>query len=548
MIRLKTILLEQNIYDQQAIKDFNDPNRAIASRIYKAKGTFRDNETAAIEAILEIKNLQQLNSVEKFFVEMSEGRTLSEYLISFLEDLDENLQVLYHYYDLSKNNEFALEVYVYPYAADLLYEYRSDISSIGANKVKQSGRTTPVGRSEVELLYNWFKPYLGEENFNRWIDIKKTDKTTLITALNPNRQVELFKYGKSKLISTGVILSAQIVVGTVAAVISAGTAAPAVVAWLALGTSAGMGLYDAGQEWNLGHKQVAYWMAAIEMIPFVTKIPGVKNVIRSAGAGLARKLAGGITYLTSEEKYLAKILFEHSDDIADKMKQLENTVENRGVLPDPAMVGGESIPLNKVYGTSTLRFGEYGSLAGKPKAVLAMLNQTGAENYIAYTAVPQGSKTIYKLTAKAEWQLAGFKKALQSVSKILPNHILTESTSISIEGIRWWSNQIKNGYKVTPKTFTVPLNKKGASNFVKQIFNTKAEAEAAIAEIRAKGFIQQIPGSDLNIRALGNTGPKKQYVIDVTLPELQSSLSSLASMGIVADALAPGVAAEIQSN
>jgi hypothetical protein len=131
MMKLKNIILEQS--------DKFDA-KAIADTIYNAKGYLSDDEQLAIDTVLTIPTATQLNQVEIHFVKLSEGRTLHEYLFSFLNNLSQNLKVLRHLYKLSKNNALYLESYVYPYAKQLMYQYKSPIEKVGVAILKKQGQ------------------------------------------------------------------------------------------------------------------------------------------------------------------------------------------------------------------------------------------------------------------------------------------------------------------------------------------------------------------------------------------------------------------------
>ena len=552
-MKLRDILLEQsNKFDA----------KAVADKIYNAKGYVYDNEQEAINAVKSIKDINQLEQVEDKFIELSEGRTISEYLISFLDNFKQNFTVLNHLYSISKNNRIALESLVYPYAAELIYEYKRDIARVGSDIQKKQGQTNTVGLKDAGLLFDWFKPYLGEANFKKWVPIVQ-DPQYIDNPFNAYQAEEQFKYGKTKAVSSSTILVGQLIVGIIATVASGGLAAPAVVGWLALGTATGMGLYDAAQEYNLGNKQTAGIMAAIEVLPLVSKIPGVKQAVRTVGKSLATKLAAGSKYLTSQERFLANQLAKYEEAIQAELKELEKTVKNQGDLPSsmevPSSVktGKEDIPLQKIYGTgSGVKIGTYGKTAvGNPQAVFGIINDSGLSKYIGYYAVKDGAETIYKLTTKMEWEGEGFKRVLTAISKILPDHILFESTSISTDAIKWWHSQIKNGYKPTSKTFEVPLNNAGVklkvtkpTNFADALLS-KEEAELAIETIEKQDWFKRIPGAKLTI------GPQETSVrsaypvfkIEVTLPELQSTTKSLNNLGIARSMIAPAVADKLNS-
>jgi len=321
-MKLRGILLE--LLEQSA----RFSAKAVADKIYNAKGYVSDDEQEAIDAVKSIKDINQLEQVEDKFVQLSEGRTISEYLISFLDNFKQNFKVLDHLYSLSKNNPIALESLVYPYAAELIYEYKRDIAREGSDIRKKQGQTNTIGLKDAGLLYDWFKPYLGEANFKKWVQIVQNPKYyDGLPGLNPYKPEEQFKYGKTKVVSSEAILIGQLMVGAIATLATAGLAAPAVAAWIGVGVPVGMGLYDAAQEYNLGNKETAGIMAAIEVLPIVSKIPGVKQAVKSVAKSLSKKLAGGVKYLTSQERFLANQLSKNKDAIAAELNKVKKTVQ-----------------------------------------------------------------------------------------------------------------------------------------------------------------------------------------------------------------------------
>ena len=562
MITLKNIIREQQG------KKF-DPKQ-VANTIFNAKGYFSDDEQAAIDAVLSITSYQQFNSVEYHFVIISDGRTIAEYLESFLEDFNENFKVIFHLYKLLKNDQIALESVIYPYAAQMIYQYSLDIAKIGQKLRKMQGNTTPITRSNYGDAYLWFKPYMGDENFKKWVDIIQNSPIDKYSrTLNPYAEEEQFLYDTSKLVSSDIVLIGQLIVGTLATALSFGAAAPGVIAWIGLGASTSLGMFDAVQEYNLGNEKVAGLMAAIEMIPYVSKIPLVKNSVKQYAKSLATKLATGSKYLISEERLLVKELNKFKLEIKQKLLKMQ------GNFPDEVKLGGEKYKLQNLYRVPGLKGGgiaQYGKTAagdiflGVPNREMKQF-----ENYVSYQRIFKNGVPINELSMKTIMTTAPpgtFKNIMTGISKILPDHVLMEKTSISTDGIMMWKNQLKNGYKPLNETFTVPVN--AAGNKVLLGGNTAAlraaddifgyptfltVADAKLAKKQVDKLIAEIPNASVTItiiktpatpplvaKAAAATGQPKtlqqliqmntRYRLTVTLPKLQSTPKSLLNFNI----------------
>jgi hypothetical protein len=370
-----------------------------------------------------------------------------------------------------------------------------------------------------------------------------------------------------------VVLVGQLIVGVIAIAASRGVATPAVIGWIGLGTATGIGLFDAAQEYNLGNKTTAGIMAIIEMLPLVSKIPVVKNAVRSVGKSLARKLASGARYFTSQERFLLQQLDINSDAIEAELKELEKNVANKGQLPDSNDfgLGQGDMQLQKLYGAGNDGVvGVYGKEVSKnPSVFLALANKAKIDDYISYQHVIQPGKSGYYLSMKTELVTAAsgtFKSLMTKLSKILPDHKLFEKTNISTDGIMMWKNQIKAGYKSLSETFTVPVNNAGGKinlnglggKFDPAKFSSKEAAESAKKEIDR--LISEIPNSKVEIVAPPITPPVLKipgkspysppagaYTLKVTLPVLQSTTKSLNALGITAVMITPAVLKDIQS-
>ena len=551
MIRLRHILYEQTANPKQ-----------LANAIFNAKGYTYDNEQDAINAVLSITSYQQFKAVEKYFINVSGGRSIPEYLISFLEDFRENLKVIKHLYSVFKSNEIALQSVIYPYAAQLILEYSLDIAKVGVAIRKQRGNTKPITRKNYSEAVLWFKPYLGDANYNRWVAIKQSGKYD--RAFNANAEEEKFMYDTSKIVSSDLILGGQLIVGVLATAATAGGAAPATAAWIGATTAAGIGWADATQEWKLGNKTTAGILAVIELLPIISKIPAVKELVKTAGKSVARKLASGITKFTGEEKLLVRELFLNKSKLAKELKKVKgNFPDKLKSLPN----ANSDIKLNRAYevpGSPDATIGVYGRSAASGDAWVAMADRNFKEftNYVTYQRIFKNGIPTNELSMKTALETAPpgtFKNIMNRMAKILPDHVLIEKTSISTDGIMMWFNQIKNGYKPLTETFTVPINSAGkktklpgviSGQFDNMTFN---EETSKIALKQINELIKDIPNSSAKITKISKppapvfpksaTGlplplPKSNmavYEILVTLPKLQSTTKSLTNLGIKLD-------------
>jgi hypothetical protein len=605
-MKLKDILLEQSSNTRSIGGKFNPAK--VAQKIYSAKANYgknlpnsslplrtaafivnsTDDEQLAINATLSIKSLDQYNRVEQEFVKLSKGDTIPDHLFSFLDNFRQNHTVLKHLYSISKNNPLALQYLIYPYAADLLYEYKSAIRYIGyqLEQKKPISSLPQIGRSGQysSKYYKWFKPYLGEANWEKWDRIIADPEFTYNSYFNPYKQEEQFKYDSYKQVSSGMIFAGELVVGTIASILSAGFGAPSVIGWLAMSTEAGLELYDASQEYNLGNKETAGLMAALSVLPFVSKVPGVKQLINKVGNSLSNKLVTGLTNLTSEERYVADMLVKNANEVAMELQELDKSVKaNIGELPlaDDFNLGQGNMNLQKLYGLGDKSaIAVYGKeVAENPTVFFALADKYNLSNYISYQHVVRNGKPGYYLSMNTKMITAApgsFKTLMTNLSKILPDHKLFEKTSISTDGITMWNNQIKAGYKPLTETFTVPINNAGRKiklggagiGFDNALFNTQQQAE--IAKQQIEELISGIPNSKVEIIApkvtplppkipgqppilaspkLGTSTTKSvtgSYTLKVTLPVLQSTTTSLNILGILPTQIFPKVLADLK--
>ena len=402
--------------------------KTIADGIYNAKGYLSDDEDAAIRWALQIQDLNQLRQVEQEFVKISDGRTLVEYLSDFLNDFLQNVKVLKHFFKLCNNNPAALESYVYPYAVEMIYQYNTSIMRVGDAYSKKQG-LAPAGKSipasKMNLYYDWFKPYLGTDNYNKWMSIK-TNPAKYGKVLNPYAQEEQFKYGASKLIDGNIILLGQLIVATVGEIITLGFATPAIAAWVGLGSASALGLFDAAQEYNLGNKETAGFMAALEVLPFISKIPGVKQLIQNVGKTLAAKIASNVTSYTSEERFILQQFIENADEVQallNRIAKSDNVINVKNFIQylksDP-----EYLTLSR-------------GLRNMPKEYRDSILSEVYSGTITYEEAKLKLKKLLSagVVAKPNWKIvAGIKfseyeiNSMNSISKKIWNDIMSKKT------------------------------------------------------------------------------------------------------------------------
>ena len=301
-------LTGKTLKDLRALK-----TKDIASIIWNAKGYVSDKEETAIAAILKIKSVSDFNRVEAHFVRMSDGRTISQYLLSFLEDFRQNYTALSHLYTIGRKNNLFLNAVIYPYASELLFEYKSDIQRTGIDLLKRQGKTWNIKSKYVRSRnhFKWFKPFLGDANFDKWVEVG-TDPQSY-SNLNPDRAVQLFKYDDAKLLAD----QSYMLLG-IFATIATKNPLPALA----------VGLFDASDELRVtGDKTSAGMMVAFEALPFVTKLPGVKTLVKRIGNIVATKVSKGVKYLNSQEQYLLKLAQDNQSKINNFTKKINQTLE-----------------------------------------------------------------------------------------------------------------------------------------------------------------------------------------------------------------------------
>lgn len=102
---LDVVLAEQRgaTFKQSPTKKFNA--KRIAQQLYDAKGTFSDNEELAIQAIRQIKNIEQYRQVLTALKKLTEDRGIAAYLKSFLSPSD-LVQIAIHLYDVLPSSSY----------------------------------------------------------------------------------------------------------------------------------------------------------------------------------------------------------------------------------------------------------------------------------------------------------------------------------------------------------------------------------------------------------------------------------------------------------
>ena len=86
--------------------------------------------------------------------------------------------------------------------------------------------------------------------------------------------------------------------------------------------SAGIGLADAALYYKQGDKKTAGLTAAFSMIPFIGKIPGVKQLGSKGMALLASKLTSGAKNLTKAESEIANAISKYTPEIQQEIKNM----------------------------------------------------------------------------------------------------------------------------------------------------------------------------------------------------------------------------------
>ena len=106
---LEAIIAEQRgaVIRQAPTAKFNA--KRVAKQIYDAKGTFSDDEQSAINAIRQIKNIDQYKQVFSSLKRLTDGRGIAAYLKSFLSAGD-RVEVAIHLYDVLPASQYSWTV------------------------------------------------------------------------------------------------------------------------------------------------------------------------------------------------------------------------------------------------------------------------------------------------------------------------------------------------------------------------------------------------------------------------------------------------------
>ena len=80
---------KSKLYEQAVKKTVPTDVKSIAKKIYDAKGTFLDDETAAVKAIQQIPDSTQFNLVQKELQKLTGGRGIGQYVTSFIGHLED---------------------------------------------------------------------------------------------------------------------------------------------------------------------------------------------------------------------------------------------------------------------------------------------------------------------------------------------------------------------------------------------------------------------------------------------------------------------------
>jgi len=435
----------------KTLKDLK--TKDIAEIIWNAKGYVSDNEETAIAAILKIKSVSDFNRVEAHFVRRSEGRTIPQYLLSFLEDFQQNYTVLSHLYTIGRKNKTFLNAVIYTYASELLFEYSLPIAKTGQILLKNQGKPFKFGYSQAGKLYKWFQPFLGDANFNKWVKIAKDPESHSV--LNKDREEQLFKYDKAKIFSTDAI----IVLSLITAVATGGMGG------FVLG--AGIGLFDAADELRVtGDKQTAGIMVAFEALPFITKIPGVKALVNRIGKTLATKISKGVKYFNSEEQYLLKLTQNNQSKIK---KHVSHQVEvTKAFIKDPQIQSWIKTKKPEVWAT------DLANLQNKQisfKQFKAKVAKESVADYSAKTAIKFSAKEytaidalVPKLINKAKQEQTAFTDYIK-IKKANGDLANVEIKIVEDNQHYAWAQATQDGYKTDQVFFN--------SNFVKTASPTK---------------------------------------------------------------------------
>lgn len=562
----------------------------IAFKIVANGGWWIDDEPAMVEAFEEIKSIKEYNDVNATILRETKNRPRDTYnkatdlFLGYFDDdqIDLHLRVLNHMMYLGggylayRNSPIASDMYEYSSQLIVNQSYRSDILDIGS---KQTG----VDQYSFASIFGWYKKYMDPETWQKWVDGEqkryensRKGGTDIKQSLNPLSAAEEAVYGSSSWISQQNLQIAQnaLVIGS----IIAGQG------WASTGLLTTSAMLDITNTWNQYEqgkldKTTAGLFTTLQLLPG-PDVAGsqlssnAKNYLKNSKniASLSKKLQQTTSALTPVEQEIARTLnnSETGFNLEKTIGRVRNNAKNRGVLPDEAELlgtGTGQFKLKNLYKNKNTGavIGAYGRDAAKGVDVfLALPNPNVIDKYIAYKNVSDSFNP--KFSIKADLDPGTTKQLLTDISTILPYHRLTETDSISTDGIKFWGSQIKNGYRIANTQTRIKLNNAGSKTklpgaYVKQgqdkfstvYFNNTKDAEAAATIVRNLFKQQNIPATvtisnppalpprppapNMGALSLGQgsfQAPSRsmEYSIDIILPELESTFTSLQNNGI----------------
>jgi hypothetical protein len=559
----------------------------IAFKIVTNGGWFVDDEPAMVEAFESIKSIKEYNDVNAAIYRETNKRARTTYKKAtdlFLGYFDNNqfdlhLRVLKHMMKLGggylayRNSPIASDMYEYSAQLIVNHSYRSDIIDRGSS---QPG----VDQNSSASIFGWYKKYMYPETWQKWVDGEQkryknfqTSGIDFKQSLNPLSAAEEAVYGSSSWISQQ---NLQIVQSTLV-IASMIVGQPEI----ATGLIATSGAVDITNTWNQ-YKQGKLDETTAGLFITLQLLPGpdiagsqlssnAKNYLKSSKniLSLSKKLQQTTSALTPVEQEIARTLNSPKTgfNLEKTIGRVRNNAKNRGVLPDEAELlgpGAGQFKLKNLYKNKNTGavIGAYGRDAAEGVDVfLALPNPNVIDKYIAYKNVSDSFNP--KFSIKADLDPGTTKQLLTDISTILPYHRLTETHSISTDGIKFWGSQIKNGYRISNTQTRIKLNnagsktklpgayvKPGQDKFNTVYFNNIKDAEAAATTVRNLFKQQNIPATvtisrpptpppapNMGSLSLGQgtfqaSSRSMEYSIDIILPELESTFKSLQNNGI----------------
>lgn len=246
----------------------------IAIKIYQAKGYIYDNESDAINAVKSIKNETQLEQVEQQLIKLTDGRGLGEYLVSFLDNFNENKVVLDHLMNISSPLSYAWTVY--PYGDKVFSEYRSEL-------------TNEFGIER--FIIKWISPEFRKQLH---IGINPAD-------LAPIKMLTMMPHE----ILTGLAFATSFI------------------PIIGLLVSSGFMLIDSYAYYKQDNKQAAGLAGLFALLPgigaIVTRIPIVKKLTANVAAKIASKIVNK-QHLTPKEEVILHELIKNQDIIKKELE------------------------------------------------------------------------------------------------------------------------------------------------------------------------------------------------------------------------------------